>query len=313
MQPDVAGVDICKDRLDVSLHPGGQRCALPNRRQAINAWLKALPPQTLIGVESTGTCHWMLVELAIHRGFTVYLVDPRRTRAFAQSLGYRGKSDRIDADAIAQFVVQMHPKLHPYRLPTRLQRRIDTLLRRRAKLVTMRQQLVQVTRGMGAERAMAKTIGERMNALIKHIERVLKQLVDSEPVLARTTGQLRTIPGSGPCFSQAYANLFTRVPLQTGDAAVAFTGLDPRPNDSGKSRGRRKLSKQGPAELRRLAYMAAMAACKTPLWKPLYQRDIARGLTTTEALVVLARRLVRIAWALVRTRQDFDPARVRAC
>ena len=81
--------------------------------------------------------------------------------------------------------------------------------------------------------------------------------------------------------------------MKSADAFVAFTGLDPRPDDSGQHRGKRRLSKRGPAELRRLLYMAAMSAINTKTWRPLYEHYRAKGLSSTATLVILARRIAR--------------------
>lgn len=88
------------------------------------------------------------------------------------------------------------------------------------------------------------------------------------------------------------------------------TGLDPRPCDSGKKRGTRHLSKRGPGELRRLLFNAAMSAAKTKVWKPFYERERAKGLASTAALICIARRLVRVAFALFRKNIHFDPTMI---
>jgi transposase len=121
---------------------------------------------------------------------------------------------------------------------------------------------------------------------------------------------LRTIYGVGPVVSAALVNTLERVPLKSADAFVAFTGLDPRPDDSGQHRGKRRLSKRGPAELRRLLYVAAMSAKKTKAWKPLFEHYRAKGLSSTAALVILARRIARTAWSMYTYKTDFDPARL---
>ncbi|GJL55872.1 MAG: hypothetical protein NPIRA02_30040 [Nitrospirales bacterium] len=59
------------------------------------------------------------------------------------------------------------------------------------------------------------------------------------------------------------------MPFRNADAVVAFTGLGPRAKDSGQKSGCRRLSKRGPAELRRLLLNAAMSAVKPKVWKPL--------------------------------------------
>ena len=108
----------------------------------------------------------------------------------------------------------------------------------------------------------------------------------------------------------ALGQALQRIPFATAQAFVAYTGLDPRPMDSGHKVGRRRLSKRGPAELRRLLYTAAMSASKTKLWKPLYLRQRAKGLSATAALVILARKIARIAWSVYHHQTSFDPNRL---
>ncbi len=55
-----------------------------------------------------------------------------------------------------------------------------------------------------------------------------------------------------------------------------------------------------------------MRAAKTAAWKPFYQRQRAQGLSTPAALVVLARKLVRVAFALYQHDTGFDPAFIAA-
>ena len=93
----------------------------------------------------------------------------------------------------------------------------------------------------------------------------------------------------------------------SSDAFIAFLGMDLRAKDSGKKNGTRRLSKKGDAEIRRLAHNAAMAACRSPTWKPFYESYLARGLAKTEALVILARKLCRVAFALMKNQSEYQP------
>jgi hypothetical protein len=66
--------------------------------------------------------------------------------------------------------------------------------------------------------------------------------------------------------------------------------------------------------MRRLLFTAAMSAAKTSLWHPFYQRYRDRGLPTTAALVILARKLARIAFSIVKHDTEFNPECVKnAC
>jgi transposase len=88
---------------------------------------------------------------------------------------------------------------------------------------------------------------------------------------------------------------------------VAFLGLDVRVRDSGRFRGRRKLTKKGDPEIRRLLYNAAMAGCRNPHWNPYYQSLRDRGISGTAALMILARKMVRVCYALLQQQVSFDP------
>ncbi|WP_019568906.1 transposase, partial [Thioalkalivibrio sp. ALMg13-2] len=80
-----------------------------------------------------------------------------------------------------------------------------------------------------------------------------------------------------------------------------------RIRDSGTKRGQRKLTKQGDPELRRLLYLAAMQAKSKAAWSDYYQRCLDRGLATTQALNALARKLARVAFALMKNQTDYQP------
>jgi len=104
-------------------------------------------------------------------------------------------------------------------------------------------------------------------------------------------------------------NSLERMPLKSADAFVAFTRLNPRPDDSGQRRGKRLLSKRGPSELRRLLYLAALSAIKTKTWKPHYEHYRGKGLSSTAVIVILARRIARTAWSMYTYKTEFDPGR----
>ena len=98
---------------------------------------------------------------------------------------------------------------------------------------------------------------------------------------------------------------FKRGGYKNDNAFVAFIGMDVRVRDSGQKQGKRKLTKQGDPELRRLLYLAAMQAKRQPAWEGVYQRYIERGMAKVQALTILA----RVAFALLRTQSEYDPLR----
>ena len=281
-----------------------------NQRAALLALLKELPAGSRIGMESTGSYHESLAELAHKLGFVVYVLNPKDTRHYAKAMGLRGKTDRVDAELIARLIAHEHAKLHPWIPPTAEQRQIERLLKRRAKVSRIRAALTQSFKGVKGFAADVNALRERLDKLLARIDAKVKTLIEASTERKQDYARLRTIGGVGAVVGSSVLNTLERVPFKSADAFVAFTGLDPRPDESGHHHGRRRLSKRGPSELRRLLYLAAMAAAKTKIWKPLYQHYRARGLSTTAALVVLARRIARTAWSIYTHKTAFDPQRL---
>ena len=305
------GVDVAKDEIVVacseSSFPVRQ---IANQRAALLAFLKNLPAGSRIGVESTGSYHELFAEAAHQLGFVVFLLNPKDTRHYAKAVGLRGKTDRVDAELIARMIAHEHTKLHAWIPPTPQQREMDRLIKRRATLVALREAVEMSLHELDGFAVDLKALRTRFNQLIARLDLRVKALVEADPERKQNFARLCTISGVGPVIGTALVNTLERVPLKSADAFVAFTGLDPRPDDSGQHRGKRRLSKRGPAELRRLLYMAAMSAISTKTWRPLYEHYRTKGLSSTATLVILARRIARTAWSIYTHKTEFDPGRL---
>jgi transposase len=305
------GADIAKDEIVVACSQGSFPArTLANQRTALLAFLKGLPAGSRIGVESTGTYHELFANVAHQLGFIVFVLNPKDARHYAKAVGLRGKTDRVDAELIARMIAHEHTKLHTWIPPTPEQREMARLIKRRAKLSSLRQALSMSLKGLDGFAADLKVLRARFDQIVARIDERVKALVEASPDRQQHVTHLRTIDGVGQVVSAALVNTLERAPLKSADAFVAFTGLDPRPDDSGQHRGKRRLSKRGPAELRRLLYVAAMSAKKSKAWKPLFEHYRAKGLSSTAALVILARRIARTAWSMYTYRTEFDPVRL---
>lgn len=305
------GADVAKDEIVVACSAGSFPArTLANQRAALLAFLKGLPAGSRIGMESTGTHHELFANLAHQLGFVVFVLNPKDAHHYAKAVGQRGKTDRVDAELIARMIAHEHAKLHAWIPPTPEQREMARLLKRRAKLSSIRQALGMSLKGLDGFAADLKALRARFDQVITRIDQRVKALIEANPDRQQHVTHLRTIYGVGPVVSAALVNTLERTPLESADAFVAFTGLDPRPSDSGQHRGKRRLSKRGPSELRRLLYVAAMSAKKTNAWKPHFEHYRAKGLSSTAALVILARRIARTAWSMYTYKTEFDPARL---
>ena len=187
------------------------------------------------------------------------------------------------------------------------------LLKRRATLVRVRTQLMQSLTDLGALQSDADALLAQCTQTICKMECALraeaKQLGWTEQVR-----RCQAIPGVGPLTAMAMVATYHRGQFRSADSFIAFMGMDVRVRDSGKFRGRRKLTKKGESELRRLLFNAAMQGRRNAPWEPYYLALRARGMSTTAAFVALARKLARVCFALLRSGADFNPdIRLRGC
>lgn len=301
----VVGCDVSKARVDVWVQAEACRSmVVPNDRNAINGLVRQLPKGCLVGMEATSTYHELMADTLCEAGHTVFVINPRWIRAYARGLGMRGKTDRTDAQVIARYVQAEHSGLHPYESPSPQLRELRTLLQRRLAVSKFK---TAARASLGDD---AKTLTEDFNALARSLERRIKELVESVPDWRSLYSRLQSLPGIGPLSAAYLVSIFKRVPFTRTDAFVAHTGTDPRPNDSGTKRGRRRLSHHGDASLRSLLFLAAMCAIRKSQWRAYYQLQRDKGLPSTAALMVVARRLARIAFSLYKSGETYDADRL---
>jgi transposase len=302
------GVDVAKDSVMVACSQETFAArTVPNKPAALKTFLLSLPAGASIAMEATGSYHQCLADLAHELGLRVYVLNPRDLYHYAKGVGMRAKTDRVDAALIARFLANEGTRLRPYQPATAEQRKIDQLLRRRAKIVTLKTALQLTCAEARSIRTEVNSLVNGFMALLKKIDRQLAELQQAMPDRAQQVARLQTIPGVGPLTACWLANLLDRVKFRNSDALVAFTGMDPRPCDSGQKRGKRRLSKRGPAEGRRLLFNAAMAAARSAVWKQTYTHSREQGWASTEAIMILARKILRIALVMHKTEKGFDP------
>lgn len=308
--PLFIGVDVSKAELVIAISSQQRVHSVANDAASIGRWLRQVPSHALIAMESTGRYHGLLAHLASQAGLKVYVLNARDVFFYARALGTRAKTDGVDAGVIARYLAQHHAHLHPWQAGSSLQQRLQQLLARRAQLATARAGLKQLVAGIDARDIDTRALHRAFDDLLQAIDAKVQALIASDAQLAAGCQRLRTITGIGPQTAALLATLLSRFKFANADALVAYSGLDPRPNDSGTQRGRRRLSKKGPPLLRRQMYLAGFAASSSRALKPLYRALRAKGFATTEAFVILGRKLLRVALAVWNGSTSFDPTRL---
>lgn len=306
VEPTAVGIDVSKDTLVIARHNQASLEEIPNQPRAIKSWLSSLPPRSRIALEATGIYHRRVVELAHAMGHHLYLLDGFKLNRYRDSVGSRAKTDAEDARLIRRYLLNEEQDLQPWTPPPPEYHRLLGLLTRRAALVQARVALSQSLKGMVELNSLRK----RLEAQLKKLEQVIEQRLRQTLKDSGWTPEAKlcqSITGVGELTATLLATLYHRGEFASGDAFIAYLGLDVRIRDSGKQAGRRKLTKKGCPEARRLLYTAAMTARRYGNWKTLYEGYLARGLKTTEALVILARKIARIAFALMKRGTTYQP------
>lgn len=306
VSPSIFGVDVAQAELVVARCDHSEVREVTNDVSAIDSWLRELPSGSIIAMESTGKYHQLLARRAHAAGMRAYVLNARDMYFYAKALGARAKTDRVDARLIARYVAEHHAKLHPWRPASPLLDRLEDLLRRREVVVVKRDALRQALRGCNDLLAELAGIDAAFSRLLDAIDAKVRDLIRSDEELSAAQKRVAGVIGFGSYGSALLAVLLARIPFATADALVAYSGIDPRPNDSGRKKGKRKLSKHGPAFLRRQWYMAGFSASHSKALKPLYLALRAKGFATTEAFVILGRKLLRAAYAVWKSGQAFD-------
>jgi len=305
----VHGVDVAKAELVIGQAEIEALLHIANMPQGIARWLAQLPPGSWVAMEASGCYHQLLAHMAHAAGMVVYVLNPQRIKHYGRAVGNRGKTDRLDAQLIARYVLREHSKLRIWQPPAPGADALSRLLVRRQALVNARQMLEQSLSGLAELRAPPQAFMASFKCMIAQVELLIRTEIARVPEMAALYQRLISIVGIGPIVAAQLVAALTALRFTRANSFIAYTGLDPRPDDSGTRRGRRRLTKHGHGLLRRLLYNAAMAAARSKLFKPTYIQLRERGLHSTEAIVILARKLARIAFALYQSGQTFDSQR----
>lgn len=308
------GIDVSKASLATTLldERDGRPCwalVVPNTPAGVRVLLRRTPTTSPWVLEPTGHYSGTVARQAQAAGRTVLVAPSRRAKAFLAAVRPRAKTDRLDSEGLARYARAV--TLRPYPLKAPAMEQIDQLLAARQGLSQSLARLRQQRTSLPAAAAVLDGAITDLSARLTALDR---QLASARQAALPTAAVLLQVPGIGPVTAAAVASCLTSKEFTHPDQFVAYIGLDVRVRDSGTRRGRRALSKQGDAELRRLLYLCAQANLRrrdpdNP-FRAQYTRERAKGLSSTAALNAVARKLARTCWSLHRSGATYDPQRV---
>ena len=224
-----------------------------------------LPNFTL---EATGVYYENLAYFLVEMGYTVHVVLPNQSKKYGQSLGARSKTDKIDAQILSQMGLER--KLNTWMPVSPNFLKLKQLVRERDTIICER---TCVYNQLHAYKHQAKSnietirrSEERIGLLKKQvaeIEREIEVLVESDKPLAERMNYVLSIPGVGLITAVTVVAEANGLATITGiKQLTSFAGLDVKMSESGRWKGKSKISKQGNRYIRKILMFPALSFIK---------------------------------------------------
>jgi transposase len=283
-------------------------------KQLITWMKKTADPQHLSAcLEQTGH-YGKAVARALYKMniIDVYLVNPRRIKAYGDQQLRRNKSDTADAKLIAEFLESKPKKLIAWEPPsidnekvTELSRYADSITRDNAKLKTKCE--------AATNSIVLRSLKRRIKTQEKEIQSIRKEInkvIGKNANLKMWDELLRSIPGVGEVGSHVViAELPDLALFKDARQLAAWAGVTPQHHQSGTS-GRKStpITKVGSIHLRRGLYMPARTAkTHNPLLKTFADRLEEKGKSSKQITVAVMRKLLHQIYGILKSGEPYNP------
>jgi transposase len=305
------GIDVAKAWLDVAERPGGRSWRAANDEagwQEVVDYVRAGGPALTV-LEASGGYEVGVVTALDLAGVPPVVANPVSTRRFAQSLGRRAKTDRIDAAMLAHYGERLRPAPRP--IPEATARTLQELLARHRQLTKMlveeknRRPRASPLLRPGVEAHIAWLEGQRTE-----VDRLLASAVASDPSWQDRVATLDSVPGIGLLTATLLAVGVPELGQCSGKQAAALVGVAPWAAESGQHRGQRRIG-GGRGAVRHGLYEALTTTIRCdPTFGAHYAHLRAAGKPHKLAMVACMRRLLGILSAMVRDGLTWEQTRV---
>ena len=332
------GIDLAKNSVHVYGVDAQGQAVLSKKvsRGRLSAFI-AQQPTCLVGMEACGSAHhWARVLRGL--GHEVRLIAPQFVKPYVKS----NKNDEVDAEAICEAV--QRPNMRFVAVKTLEQQDIQAIHRMRSLVVERRTAQVNQVRGLlleygidipqgravlmrrlpeileDAENGLSERFRAELNRLLEELRHLDERVghydtqIQAIAQSGEATQRLMTIPGIGPLAATALvAAVGEDVGMfRNGRGLAAWLGLVPRQHSTGGRERLLGISKRGDVYLRQLIIHGARALMPWVEHKEDATSCWARALKgrrpTNVAIVALANKIARVAYAVMRSGQPYDSA-----
>jgi len=256
-------------------------------------------------LEPTGVYHENLAYYLNENRQVVHIVLGLKAKKYAESLDTNSKTDKLDSKALARMGSER--QLDVWRPSSPLFLKLKVLTRERSALIKVRVMFQNQLEGMGHSAYPNKKSMNRLKSLIKaindqteKIEKDIEKVSEGNIELKAKVLKVMTIPGV------AFITAITIIAETDGFALiksikqiVAYAGLDVRIRESGKWKGKAKISKAGNVHIRKALYMPSLSSITHALtYKLFYERLRDRKGIKMIALIAVQRKILGLIYTL---------------
>lgn len=312
--------DVCVSTIDIKQCVTiKSRCTFSNDKKGFDtfhAWSNKnmrIPLPCVYLMEATGIYYEQLAWYLHSKKCELSVVLPNKAKKYKESLGLKSKTDRIDARSLAQMACEqqctkwqpLSDNIYMLRLVTR---QIQNLSE---QAIALFNQLHALQHGMFRDKEIEKMLQKQLMLLKKNkalLKIKVQEIINSDPLLTQKFEKIGKIKGLG------YQSLAVVVAETNGFAAfesaaqlVSYSGYDVVANESGKRKGKTKISKKGNSRIRRSLHFPAfnMIKYEVSVFKNLYQRIYDRSKLKMKAYTAVQKKLLTTIYALWKNDQEF--------
>jgi len=308
------GIDISKLHFDAAIELSGKyvHYKLSNDATGFNTLMELLPDDCMLVMEASGPYYLKLACFFHDRQISVSVINPLVIRRFCQMRLSRTKTDKKDAKMIAEYGKAEHPsEWHPEAIHTQelrqMQATTDLLDKHRTSLLRHLEAASQMP-------VVNKQVLKTLNKTIKSIEHQIAELELTMDILIKQYHgelyeQIQSIPGLGKKTSLLLIVIsggFTK--FADARQLSSYIGLCPRIFESGTSvRGKARITKMGMSRIRGMLYLCAWSARRyNHKCKDLYDRLVAKGKSKKLALIAVANKRLKQAFAIAKQKTCYQ-------
>jgi transposase len=305
-QTNYTGIDISKSFFDVASMAEGRYSyhKFSNDDAGFKLLLNVLPINSHVVLEASGPYYLQLACYLTRKGIAVSVINPLVIRRFSQMRMSRAKTDKKDAMMIAEYGKTERPGL--WKIPEQhviTLQQMEALLSNLCKERTaLNNQLESFNHSGMLDKELKKVIGkelEHKDGLIKKINKAMEGLAGQH--YAEMLSNLESIPGMGR--KTAMALIVLSGGFDSFDdyrKLSSYIGICPRLFESGTSvKGKARICKMGMSRIRAMLYVCSWSAMRyNKACRELYQRLIVKGKAKKLALIAVANKLLKQAFAI---------------